>query len=57
MMLAMHGRPSEVDPFLFTLAKDLGKTVAEMEATMTTLEYSEWQAWYMVQGAMAQARR
>ena len=32
--------------FLFRLAKDLGKTVGELEAELSTREYVEWIAYY-----------
>lgn len=45
MMLSMVGEPSEIDFFKFQLAKDLGKTIGEIDG-MTHREYFEWQAWY-----------
>lgn len=32
--------------FLFTLALELGRTVAELEDAMTAQEFGEWQAYY-----------
>ena len=32
--------------FLFRLAKDLGKTVSELEAELSTKEFVEWIAYY-----------
>jgi hypothetical protein len=50
-MLALNGRESDIDAFAFTLAKELGKTVAEIE-DMSHAEYVGWQAYYKVQGAL-----
>jgi len=35
--------------FLYRLARELGRTVAELEATMDAAEFVEWQAFYRVE--------
>lgn len=45
MMLAMHGRESTTDAFLFFLAEKLGKTVAEL-GEMSHAEYVDWVAYW-----------
>jgi hypothetical protein len=56
MFLAMHDQPSPVDPFLFLLAKDLGKTIGELEQ-MPHREYTDWAAFYKVKHAIESTRR
>lgn len=36
----------EHDAFLYFLAKELGKTVAELVATLSHIEYLGWSAYY-----------
>ncbi len=55
-MFALHGRPATVDAFKFMLAEKLHRTVGELEATMSHLEYVQWQAYLTAQGAIREAR-
>ncbi len=46
---------AEGDPgFEFHLAETLGRTVAELRATMANDEYQEWRAFYTWRNAMAE---
>lgn len=56
MMLALHGRDSDIDAFLFTLAEKLGKTVREVEEGMDHMEYVQWQAFYIAKAAIGSVR-
>lgn len=51
MMLALHGRPSEVDAFSFFLATQLGCTLAVIEQ-MTHAEYVQWQGYFTAKHAI-----
>lgn len=55
-MLALHGRDSDIDAFLFTLAEKLGKTVREVEEGMDHMEYVQWQAFYIAKAAIGSVR-
>lgn len=50
-MLSLNGREADVDTFAFFLARELGKTVGELQ-DMPTSEYVGWQAYYEATGAM-----
>lgn len=50
-MLALNGAPSEVDAFMFHLARELGKTLAEI-GEMSHEEYVLWRAYYTAKHAM-----
>lgn len=54
-MLGLHGREADVDTFAFFLAKELGKTVSELQS-MPCDEYVGWQAYYEATGAMQDVR-
>jgi hypothetical protein len=51
-MLAMHGRRSEVDIFAWHLARELGKTIGEIEA-MPYAEYLGWSSYFTARAAIA----
>jgi hypothetical protein len=51
MMLAMHGKPSEAEAFLYVLAERLHKTVAELRLLPNT-ELQGWQSYFTVKQAL-----
>ncbi len=51
MMLALNGRPSEVDVFAFHLAKELGCFVADLER-MPHSEYVQWAGFFKAKHAV-----
>lgn len=53
--MALNGMPSEQDTFAFFLAKELGKTVGELDV-MSHAEYVRWQAYYEAKGASENMR-
>lgn len=54
MMLALHGRETEFDAFVYVLAEKLHKTVGEIEQ-MPHAEYVRWQAYFTAQNAIREA--
>lgn len=54
-MLGLNGREADVDTFAFFLARELGKTVGELDS-MPATEYVSWQAYYEATGAMRDMR-
>lgn len=54
-MLGFHDRPSEVEVFSFFLARELGKTVAEIEQ-MSHAEYVRWQGYFTAKHAIENKR-
>ena len=54
-MMAFHGRPSDVDVFTFHLARELGRTVGEIEA-MPYEEYVGWRSYFTVKHAVENLR-
>lgn len=55
-MFSLHGKPSETDAFLFFLATELGKTVAELDG-MSYGEYVQWQAYFEAKQAVESVRK
>lgn len=51
MILAMHGQPSTIDVFAFHLARELGRTVGEIEA-MPYAEYVGWRSYFTAKHAV-----
>lgn len=51
MVLALHDRPSDVDVFAYFLARELGRTVAEIE-DMPHAEYVNWRAYFTAKHAI-----
>lgn len=47
MFLAMHGKPSEIDGFLFFLAEKLSKTITEL-LSLPAVEIMQWRSYYAV---------
>lgn len=45
-----------LDPFPFTLARDLGCTVAELDERLSHGEYVQWRAYYVWEQAMREFR-
>lgn len=56
MMLAMVGRPSEVDYFHYVLAEKLGKSVAEI-LEFPNSEILGWRAYYVSRNAATNQKR
>lgn len=56
MVLAMNGRPSEANLFLFRLAEKLGKSLAEVRA-FPALELVQWAAYFAAQGQRDELQR
>lgn len=56
MMFSLHGKETETDAFLFFLATQLGKTVAELDG-MSHGEYVQWQAYFEAKQAIEGVRR
>lgn len=54
-MLSLHGKPAELDGFLFYLATQLGKTVGELQ-DMEYSEYAQWAAYFEAKQAMEGVR-
>lgn len=54
-MLGFHDRPSDVDVFVFFLASQLGKTVAEIEL-MPHAEYVRWRGYFTAKHAIENKR-
>lgn len=50
MMLALHGRPSDTDAFLYVLAQDLGMSVAAV-MDLDNIELLNWRAFYTARHA------
>lgn len=50
-MLGLNGQPSEFDVFSFFLARELGRTVAELD-TMSMDERTKWSAYYEAKTAI-----
>jgi hypothetical protein len=42
----------EIDPLEFIVARDLGMTLAELDARMGAGEWVRWRAFYVYEGAM-----
>lgn len=55
MIFSLHGMESDADAFLYFLATQLGRTVAELD-TMTYPEYVNWVAYFKAKGQKATER-
>lgn len=56
MIFSLNGRESDSDAFLFFLATQLGKTVAELDS-LTYVEYVNWVAYFKAKNQRESMRK